>query len=68
MRLYVDRNGTAPSPRRFIACDRYRIADAFPLSALDFGIACVAGFEIPEERAHLLRWHREVSARPSARA
>jgi glutathione S-transferase len=53
--------------RSFIAGDRYSIADAFALSALDFGIAYV-GFEIPEKREHLARWHREVSARPSARA
>ena len=53
--------------RRFMAVDRYSIADTFALSALDFGIAYV-GFEIPETREHLSRWHREVSARPSARA
>jgi glutathione S-transferase len=53
--------------RSFIAGDRYSIADAFALSALDFGIAYV-GFEIPKKREHLARWHREVSARPSARA
>jgi glutathione S-transferase len=53
--------------RRFIARNRYSIADAFALSALDFGIAYV-GFEIPETRKHLARWHQEVSARPSARA
>ncbi len=53
--------------RRFMAGERYSIADAFALSALDFGIAYV-GFEIPEKREHLRRWHREVSARPSAGA
>ena len=53
--------------RRFMAGDRYSIADTFALSALDFGISYV-GFEIPETREHLSRWHREVSARPSARA
>ena len=54
--------------RRFIAGDPNSIADAFALSALDFGIAYVGGFEIPEKRTHLLRWHRAVSTRPSARA
>jgi glutathione S-transferase len=53
--------------RRFIAGDRYSIADTFALSALDFGVAYVS-FEIPEKRKHLARWHHEVSARPSARA
>jgi glutathione S-transferase len=48
--------------------ERYRRGSyGMALSALDFGIAYV-GFEIPEKREHLARWHREVSARPSARA
>jgi glutathione S-transferase len=53
--------------RRFIAGDRYSFSDIFALSALDFGIAYV-GFEIPEKREHLMRWHREVSARPGSSA
>ncbi|MEN8185091.1 MAG: glutathione S-transferase family protein [Myxococcota bacterium] len=53
--------------REFIAGDRYTIADAFALSALDFGIAYV-DFEIPEKRKNLIRWHQAVSSRPSAKA
>ena len=51
----------------FIAGDLYTIADVFALSALDFGIAYV-DYEIPAKREHLARWHRVVSARPSAKA
>ncbi len=53
--------------REFIAGPLYSMADAFALSALDFGIA-YNSFSIPEKRKNLLRWHRDVSERPSARA
>jgi glutathione S-transferase len=53
--------------REFIAGSSYSIADAFALSALDFGIA-YNDFTIPVRREHLRRWHAAVSSRPSARA
>jgi glutathione S-transferase len=53
--------------RDFIAGPRYSMADAFALSALDFG-AAYNSFSIPEKRKNLLRWHRVVSSRPSAGA
>jgi glutathione S-transferase len=53
--------------REFIAGDRYTIADVCALCALDFGMAYV-GVELSPKREQLIRWHRSVSARPSARA
>ena len=53
--------------REFLAGARYSMADAFALSAIDFGVR-YAGFELDPELAHLARWHRAVSARPSAKA
>lgn len=69
----------APSPRRlrtlgfvdrhlangrFLAGDRFSNADISLLVAFDFmkpgRLAC------PPDLANVLRWHREVSARPSA--
>ena len=51
---------------RFIAGDHYSIADITALVAIDFmkpaKLAPPAGF------AHVVRWHGEVSARPSAGA
>lgn len=64
MMALLDRELTG---REFVAGERYSMADIFALSALDFGVDHV-GFEIPEKREHLRRWHAMVSARPSARA
>jgi glutathione S-transferase len=63
MMRFLDRELAA---RPFIAGERFTIADVFALSALDFGIAHL-GYAIPEAQPNLARWHREVSARPSAR-
>jgi glutathione S-transferase len=52
--------------RRFIAGDRYTIADITALCGIDFGR--VSGIRIPPEYKNLTRWHGEVSARPSAKA
>ncbi|MEM1044885.1 MAG: glutathione S-transferase family protein [Pseudomonadota bacterium] len=52
--------------REFIAGPRYTIADITALSMLDF--MKVTRIPIPEDHAHLLRWHEAVRGRPSARA
>jgi glutathione S-transferase len=52
--------------RRFVAGDRYTIADITALCGIDWGR--VTGTRIPEECTHLRRWHAEVAGRPSARA
>lgn len=52
--------------REFIAGNRYSFADLYALSGLDFGLAL--GFEIAADLESFARWHRTVSARPSARA
>jgi glutathione S-transferase len=52
--------------RRFIAGERYTIADITGLCA--FGLAEFAGIRIDPSLTNLRRWHTEVSARASAKA
>jgi glutathione S-transferase len=52
--------------RRFIAGERFTIADITALCAVDFGR--VSKIRIQPEQKHLARWREEVSARPSAKA
>jgi glutathione S-transferase len=52
--------------RRFIAGERYTIADITALVA--FGLGAVVGLTIDPGLANLTRWHGEVAARPSAKA
>jgi glutathione S-transferase len=51
--------------RRFIAGDRYTIADITAMVAIDFGR--VSKIAIQPDQKNLARWHAEVSARPSAK-
>ena len=52
--------------RKFMAGDRYTIADITALCAIDFGR--VSKIAIQPDQANLARWHAEVSARASAKA
>lgn len=52
--------------QRFVAGDRYSIADITALVGIDF--ARVVKLRPDPELKNLLRWHAEVNARPSARA
>jgi glutathione S-transferase len=52
--------------RRYIAGDRFSIADITAMIAVDFGR--VSKIAIQPEQKNLARWHAEVSARPSAKA
>ena len=52
--------------RKFIAGDRYSIADITAMVGIDFGR--VSGIRIQPEQKNLARWHQEVSSRPSAKA
>jgi glutathione S-transferase len=52
--------------RRYIAGDRYTVADITGMIAVDF--MKPAKIAMPETLIHLKRWHDEVSARPSAKA
>ncbi len=52
--------------RRFIAGDRYTIADITALVGIDFGK--VTDIRIAPEQKNLSRWYQEVSTRPSAKA
>jgi glutathione S-transferase len=52
--------------RRFVAGDRYTVADITGLVSVDF--MKPAKLSVPEGFANLKRWHAEVAARPSAQA
>ena len=52
--------------RRFIAGDRYSIADITALVGIDFGK--VSDIRIQPGQKNLSRWYQEVSTRPSAKA
>ena len=52
--------------RRFVAGDRYTVADITGMVAVDF--MKPAKLAVPEDLINLKRWHDEVSARPSAKA
>jgi glutathione S-transferase len=52
--------------RAFVAGERYTIADITTLVAVDF--AGWIKLTIPDDCAHLRRWHQAVAARPSAKA
>ena len=52
---------------RFVAGDRFTIADITALVAIDIG-GRLADIKIAPELGHLTRWHETVSSRPSARA
>ena len=52
--------------RKFVAGDRFSIADITLLVGIDFGR--VSNIRIDPEHKNLQRWHDEVSARPSAKA
>jgi glutathione S-transferase len=52
--------------RKFIAGDQYTVADITALVAIDFGRA--SQIRVAPEQKNLVRWHQEVSSRPSAKA
>ena len=52
--------------RRFVAGERFTIADITALVGIDWGR--VTKTRIPAECTNVLRWHELVSGRPSARA
>jgi glutathione S-transferase len=52
--------------RRYIAGDRYTVADITGLVSVDF--MKPAKLAVPEGLSNVKRWHAEVSARPSAQA
>ena len=52
--------------RRFVAGDRYTVADITGLVSVDF--MKPARLAVPDTLANLKRWYAEVSARPSAKA
>lgn len=52
--------------RRYIAGERFTIADITAMVGIDFGR--VSKIAIQPEQKNLARWHAEVAARPSAKA
>lgn len=63
-RFYKKFNGQLAT-NRYVAGDRYSVADITTLCAIDFGKW--SDLDIPSECTHLRRWYDEVSARPSAK-
>lgn len=66
LRRFYARLDAELAMREFIAGPRFTIADITALVTVDF--ATRLKFALPPEFAHLGRWHRAVSARPSANA
>jgi glutathione S-transferase len=60
---YLDRE---LKERRFVAGESFSVADITGLVAVDF--MKPAKLTMPEGLTNVLRWHAEISARPSARA
>jgi glutathione S-transferase len=52
--------------RKFVAGDRYTIADITLLIGIDFGR--LSDIRIDSEHKNLTRWYGDVSSRPSAQA
>jgi glutathione S-transferase len=52
--------------RRYIAGDRYSVADITGMIAVDF--MKPAKLVVPDTMINLKRWYEDVSARPSAKA
>lgn len=52
--------------RPFVCGERFTVADITGLVALDY--LRPARIALPEDCAHVRRWHQELSARPSAKA
>jgi glutathione S-transferase len=52
---------------KFIAGNRFTIADITALVAIDVGTR-LGNVVIPQAQANLTRWYRQVSSRPSAKA
>ena len=52
--------------RPFVAGDEFTVADITAQVAVDF--MRVSKLDVPEDLAHVRRWHAAVSARPSAAA
>jgi glutathione S-transferase len=52
--------------RRFVAGDRFSVADITGLVGIDF--MKPAKLAVPDTLANVKRWHAEISARPSAKA
>jgi glutathione S-transferase len=66
IRLFWKKLDAQLASHRFVAGELYTVADATALSTVDF--AALGEEKPPVECANLIRWHAEVSARPSARA
>ncbi|MBM3528986.1 MAG: glutathione S-transferase [Alphaproteobacteria bacterium] len=63
---FLDVLDTQLKDNRYVAGDRYSVADITGLCSVDF--MKPAKLSVPDNLAHIKRWHAEVSARPSAQA
>jgi glutathione S-transferase len=53
------------STREYLAGDAFSVADITLLCGIDFGK--VSNLRLSPETPHLVRWHQQISARPSAK-
>lgn len=63
---YFDQLDARLKDSRYLAGDTYSMADISALCVVDF--AKWVKRKLPESHVHALRWHQDVSARPSAQA
>jgi len=63
---FLEQLDASLSDDKFIAGERFSIADITALCVVDF--AKIVNISIPDQHHNILRWHQAVSARPSALA
>jgi glutathione S-transferase len=63
---FFERMDARLAQSEYVAGDRYTVADITALVTVDF--AAMAKLPMPDNCAHLRRWHALISARPSAKA
>lgn len=66
LRRFFDKLESQLAGNRYVAGDRFSIADITTLVSIDFGRWCQ--LDIPATCVHLKRWYGDVAARPSATA
>ena len=65
VKSYYERLNTEFSSSQYVAGERYSVADITLLSALDFATSMV-DLKPNDNLENLLRWHSQISSRPSS--
>lgn len=64
--IFYERLEARLGESEYVAGPNFSLADITALCSVDFAV--FAGFAIPDENKNMQRWHKAVSARPSASA